>query len=1165
MNPQELFIDVSSGRFLDGESTIPVPKPNIFSNEEKTLKINVLNVRRNSISRVNPSKNAKLKARIGTATAKLSEQQDAIATPILITAVGSVTTAPASAATGIGTADVFTTTTATVKASITSLPAVTATVVANIVYVPPVTASITCGIISQTTFPSVTLFEIPITENLQAINSDIDAMAKLTPSQESGVGLVLRVLDFPGVELNTPVQAIFSVTTSGSEINSITIATRGSGYPDGVFEVSFTGGSPSATASALATCSGGIVTTVSLVSGGVYSSVPCASLFTPHKSIKSITPTNFIGYEYNSDFSISGSIFRWVRGLTTVTQQRVPLSFSPPTESSSITPTRTPIAYLEHIPEPAQPLARTNFINSYGERGNLWRLVISDRGYGYSSAPSVSHGIAKVSSYVYGATYKFLGRARNQFFPGETGLSKEVYRFFARVEDFTEIPVNIGFKGCAVNSIFTSYSTKVEFFGGEASRYVFFETPYPAPYFNADGSPRYPDLRPVAGWFPTSAMEDSGTRISTGFQIEGVQDVAFFNFTKRPPFRTYKSSSRAGAYDVAGVLAQSKLADYFNYFFQRRQLVANSALASGVGRLPSYETTKIYNCSYATSSSSTKHNLIQITIPPAVTDVAYFENYSAGGLFDSKWQVLDYGENYEYVDGTFSPPKNARLVGVAEVLPGTVLKETFFNVSAATVPNTLANGFLPSNIGRQTTVATRAGARFTQTFIDVGGNMVYSQPNATATEIVVTYSGTVNTASVQNLPAPYVNGSYALTVQSPTAGTTAKMNLIIDQGTASVIILDGGSGYTSAPIVTAPSPNAKNGFVASAEITNIPFGYSEGRPYSLEVSDSPTTGGSAALSLVKNGDLYSVNINASGFGYTTSPSVTAPGPEKQNIGNVTNLVLQENPVGYLPNTNLSLQIQPSPDPEGQASGSLEVDSSGVAKVVINNPGFGYTSAPIVTAPGPNKISGRIVGATITTQGRGFPIGTYPCIVTTAPNGGETARISLVVESPISRRGPQAPNISLRVDSAGFGYVTNPIITTITPPGNAIAGITITCQGTFYENETATYEITDATGTGAAFGSVVVSQGKISLIPFVYGGGNYSNNPKISFGNPALPESEIIPDNQIFGRFDITAASANAILTTANNKDVVLEVYETDGTNEQVVVQGIVNLSKRVLE
>jgi hypothetical protein len=54
-------------------------------------------------------------------------------------------------------------------------------------------------------------------------------------------------------------------------------------------------------------------------------------------------------------------------------------------------------------------------------------------------------------------------------------------------------------------------------------------------------------------------------------------------------------------------------------------------------------------------------------------------------------------------------------------------------------------------------------------------------------------------------------------------------------------------------------------------------------------------------------------------------------------------------------------------------------------------------------------------------------------------------------------------------------------------------------------------------------------------------------------------------NQVDFDLNITVASANAILSTATQKDILMEVYETDGTNEQVISQATVSLTKRVLE
>ena len=108
-------------------------------------------------------------------------------------------------------------------------------------------------------------------------------------------------------------------------------------------------------------------------------------------------------------------------------------------------------------------------------------------------------------------------------------------------------------------------------------------------------------------------------------------------------------------------------------------------------------------------------------------------------------------------------------------------------------------------------------------------------------------------------------------------------------------------------------------------------------------------------------------------------------------------------------------------------------------------------------------------------------------------------------------------------------------------------------------------IDDLSGGGEILGSPIINSGKILGINVRNGGYNFSNNPKITFSSPTAPAVATIPEYVIQGDLNITVASANAILSTASQRDILMEVYETDGTNEQVVAQATVSLAKRVLE
>jgi hypothetical protein len=110
-----------------------------------------------------------------------------------------------------------------------------------------------------------------------------------------------------------------------------------------------------------------------------------------------------------------------------------------------------------------------------------------------------------------------------------------------------------------------------------------------------------------------------------------------------------------------------------------------------------------------------------------------------------------------------------------------------------------------------------------------------------------------------------------------------------------------------------------------------------------------------------------------------------------------------------------------------------------------------------------------------------------------------------------------------------------------------------------------FSINDSTGSGVSLGSPILSGGKIELIPVIFGGYGYSNTPAIQFSAPTEPIPSPLEASFVEGDLNITTASANAILSTATQRDILMEVYETDGTNEQVVAQATVSLAKRVLE
>jgi hypothetical protein len=428
-------------------------------------------------------------------------------------------------------------------------------------------------------------------------------------------------------------------------------------------------------------------------------------------------------------------------------------------------------------------------------------------------------------------------------------------------------------------------------------------------------------------------------------------------------------------------------------------------------------------------------------------------------------------------------------------------------------------------------------------------------------------------------------------------------------------ITNSGFGYTASPVVLAGAPsNSTGGQIVSFNLANKPVGYNFGSNYECSIATSPIDNGTALLSfsllkvqrtlvsrqgkstVIENPDPNEISqlvpyssfsqydstqiINTytpatkdsyivvsedkyigltfnSGFGYTTSPTITAPAPDATDVGQIIGLKLTNSPVGYRPNNEYELTIGASPSADGRATAKFSVSSFGVISAQVQNAGFGYITKPTITAPSPDLDQGFLGGVSVSTLGRGFAPGSYICNVTDAPSGGQTA----VVNFNTDDRGVGV----FQILNAGRGYVTAPSISVPTPFGNVIKSITISCRGSFYEPQTALFSINDSIGSGVSLGLPILSSGGIELIPVIAGGFGYSNTPAIQFSAPTEPIKNPLEASFVEGDFNITTASANAILSTATQRDILMEVYETDGTNEQVVAQATVSLAKRVLE
>lgn len=1084
MNAQELYLDVASGRFLDGESTIPVVKPTVFSDEQRRLNISLLKIKNNKLSVVTPSQDSRFKFRLGTQSLKLADGIDVTtAQPNLITALGTITTASSRQA--IATASIYSYTPVTAEFQIfrDNRSSVTPIVNAKIFTFTETRAAITASI-GSVTLPNETIYV-----QLSGISSPVNTA-------------YATIGNYFSANLTTVATASFVATITSGVVTTISIIDDGYGYLDGNYSLTFSGGNPTVTASATAVASGGEIQSVNIINGGSgYSVAPSVTLFAPDKKISSIIPKGI-------NYSVDGNKTYFAGGLKSCATVGTSISFiiGEPNTSSTVTAKITAIATLVESPA-----------------GN-WTISVTCAGYGYTSSPVVT-----CSQYV-------VKLAKSQYANNRLQLSTLKYGIFSPGSLSIRFPYNI----------FDNFITGVRATGRdqiEASDSLTYGYINTESIYRAMGSPELHDI---------------------GRRDYKSSDLFYYQSFRGGDLVSILSSQ---AIRINGLAANLQIAKQLAWVPVRQDY-------SVIGRKFYFTFTQkghtpnryaLYSIEFP--EINIKYKIKQIGYVDGLSANSYVEDYG-GGVFSPMYEELDCGEGYNY-----ELPLIFTYIGGLDSLSNFYTSKFNRTITLPPLLNTI--------ISTTASVVTSFNNNYFDYKIQSGG-FGYISGNNTIQISGGTTTGGIVAASLTNIPKGYQAGQYACTVDSPVSGTPASIQFEVgssaDQGSNfSVTIINPGSGYVTAPVITAPEINLKSGYVTDVEILNQsdnPFtaydGYGQppDSPIFFNIQSSPTTGGDAIICLRREvsyrsrtgAQLYGQHVPQilkAGFGYTSAPILTAITPIGK-IGSLINAIITNNPVGYQPDKIYTASVATSPESGGTATLQFYISKSGQKIAYFTDSGYGYTSVPIVTAPSPDADNGFLTSVAIVTSGIGYAPGSYKCNITNTPSTtGRTADINFIV----NERG----NASLEIVDIGKGYVTAPIISVVTPSGNVISGITITCQGSYYINSTATFLIDDLSGGGQLLGSPIVNSGKVLGINVINGGYNFSNNPKLTFSPPTSPAEILIPANQLQGDINITVASANAILSSSTQKDILLEVYETDGTNEQVVAQATVSLAKRVLE
>ena len=1248
MNAQELFLDVSSGRFLDGESTIPTNKPTFYSDEVRSTKINLRKINNNKLSSVTGSLGSSLKVRLGTSTAKLADGVIPGASTLpLIKATATIVTLGSAQASAIGSVITFTAVTATITAGIstnsvasktpefgtflTSATTRLAQFSANIQVVTAVTATAKTlvnlpALVTPTITASIASTVVP-TATFNILNT------LTTDLFSTGIDLTILPINpvtFSAV-MNAPLAATFASTMTGGSVTTISISGIGNGYPDGTYPLTFVGSSTTS-ASASAVALGGKIVSVSLSSGGSgYSGNPSVTLFTPDKAVFSVLPSNYIGKIDGKDS------FTWIAPTTTTA--RADLLFSDPTSSSIVTGLSVPSAFI-------------SFYAPSISGNPTWQITIVCGGYGYITTPTISRESVLVNA-------QTVTRRVNV-------ASAGLVSFVGSLPRLKTIPLN------------ESFSTKAISLENEGF------------YFNLKN-----ETKVNSAWKSISPLPKIGPIIQSAITTPVLLHPWGSSTTLNPNHNAY--AGRNNIY-VAVVPKKGKATRYAVLKISTSPINQSyTVIAAPIepATSPSSPVLAIDAKYSSYVSYLAKDNFLAGYYGPTIYSPGVHQS-DGGGIYEPTIEIVDFGSGYSQsaIDSGFD----------LKELGSAALNYSFLSDSRTREISVSTTNFYPTLVSKQIGVSTRPSSGTIQYYIGESG--VGYIGNALIS--VGQTSGVTSVVSVSLLTQPqgYSPGEYILTTQQPPSGTTATVAMVIppaNAGNPYVYVQSPGSGYTSIPTITAPSPNILSGNVNFAYVTNVPQGYSLNNKHYFSVQSSPSQGGSAVIymqnsqayiesqgfgyttapivtapapdiSIVCSGYISSIKVSTRGlgyssitfpldiqaspvsggnaqasfyfegdnclidlynpgFGYTTAPVITAPQPDissscfgvvnvylksngsgyydgsdyylqftppptggaapivrfrqdegfrpvsefigfgyttapavqsplpdfKQSIfeqGFVSNLGLTNNPVGYQ-NGTYDLTVTSSPASGGSAIISLNV-SEGAYGFTIQNKGYGYVTAPIVTAPAPNALQGQLGSISITTIGRGYaPSTTYDCIIDSAPSSGQTAQVQFYSSSRDSGE--------FIIVNQGFGYTSSPNISVPTPQGSIISSITIVCGGSFYTRDTASYSISDASGTGYSLGEIVLSAGAVQSIQVIDGGRGFGNSPKINFSTPTRPVLPSYPADVIAADFNITTASANTILSTSTQRDILMEVFETDGTNEQVISQATVSLAKRVLE
>lgn len=800
--------------------------------------------------------------------------------------------------------------------------------------------------------------------------------------------------------VNSPVSASFSVITVADAVTSIGISSGGSGYPDGTYSLTFTGGTVTSVAEATCVASGGAIVSVTIVTGGSgYVTKPAASLFTPARRITAVNPSISLAVVNDRPR------FHWHRPLTG--QTAVTLSVSAPTSTS------TPVTVIS-------PVVRMEYVTLDAEGMPVWEINVVCAGYGYVGAPAVSAPAHTVSGRRRSTSAVVAGNNLNvgvlydnevsataeegSLIPGADpyhfALSGQFYRRRADGASEGTGPFDDGAIGAELRAGTFELRDSTN---------------------TVDGNGKFVVLSPERGVLGRKYLSFGiGSR-------DNVQRITF----EPGQFLAQNYRDLAGRSFICAVIPQRRdlgstvTLHALNETAPDRYAIVRVSFRAYPGGQPDYYVGQAYE---AVRANPVGVGSILVTeyagLVSGTENTAGFGPMApGGGFFEPTIEFLDYGKGYKTTQfvGTNA---HQRYTYNLRVLSGLRSGHVIDDTPTARSVTAITTGALDKDSFIQTAYSQRAS---TVTFeVDGSIRTVIDQPGFGYQQSgyflagVVTVAGKLRSVRLLNRPSGYGLGKYTCTVTGG-GGSGGQVELLVNRRVSGFGPLSGapqvgaeerasiqytysigvrvvcaGSGYTSVPSVIAPAPEFAGLSVVSISINggvqrlgnhiSTPITVSGNRASIIgyESSDDaalvgrPDPDGSGRrigtpsrrrfYGAVCNGVYYKITTWADrrnetgttafnlGFNerYTTDPAYPAP-DGFEIVDNVTEYEFSVEPIKY------PLTFSPSPEPLGTAEGFAVFPPFVLQRknrdgrppsFFITKSGFGYVTKPTVTIQAP---------------------------------------------------------------------------------------------------------------------------------------------------------------------------------------------------------------------